>query len=115
MVPLKYLSNFWRTIEMSLFNCEISLQLQWSKDCILVASTAANQELELKITDIKLYVPVITVSTQDNVKLLKQLESGFKRAITWNKYLSKTSQNIYLDFLIDPSFEEVDRLFCFVI
>ena len=71
-VPLKYLSNFQRTLEMPIYNCEISLHLKWSNDCFLVADTAANQKPEFKITDIKLYVPVVTLSTQDNVKLLKQ-------------------------------------------
>ena len=78
---LKYLSNFWRTIEMSLIKCKISLQLKWSKNCVLVAGPAANQEPEFKITDTKLYVPVVTLSTQDNIKLFKQLESVFKRTI----------------------------------
>ena len=62
---------------------------------------------DFKITDTKIYLPVATLSTQGNVKLLKQLESGFKRTIKWNEYLSKTSneaQNIYLDVLADPSF-----------
>ena len=111
MVPLKYLSNFWRTIEIPLINCEISLQ---SKDCFLVAGTAANQEPEYKVTDTKLYVPAVTLSTQDYVKQLKQLESGFKRTINWNTYLSKTTnevQNRYLDYLIDLSFPGVNRLF----
>ena len=71
---------------MPLINCEICLQLKWSKNCILVA---ANQNPEFKITDTKLYVPVVTLSTQDNIKLLKKLESGFKRTINWNKYLPK--------------------------
>ena len=114
MVPLKYISNFWRTLKMSLIICEISLQLKWSRKCILVIGTEANQEPEFKITDTKLYVLVVTLSTQDNVKLLKQLESGFKRTINWNKYQStKTNQaqNRYLDFLIDPSFHGVSKLF----
>ena len=84
------------------------------KDRILVVGTAANQETDFKITDTKLYVPVVILSTQDNVKLLKQIESGFKRAINLNKYQSKTTfqvQNQYLDFLIDPSFQTVNRLF----
>ena len=81
MVSLKYLSNFWRTLEIPLINCEISLQLKWSKDCILVAGTAANENPEFEILDTKLYVPVVTLSTQDDIKLLKQLESGFKRTI----------------------------------
>ena len=89
MVPLKYLSNFWRTLEMSLTNCEISPQLKWPKDCFLVAGTAKSQVPEIKITDTKIYVPVVTLSTQDNIKLLKQLESGFKRTIYCNKYLYK--------------------------
>ena len=89
MVSLKYLSNFWRTFQMPLINCEISLILTWSKNCFLVASTAVNQEPKFTITDTKLYVPVATLSTQDNVKLLKQLESDFKRTINWNKYQSE--------------------------
>ena len=81
MVTLKYLSNFWRTLEMRLINCKISLQLKWYKDCILVAGVAANQELKFEITDTKLHVPVITLSTQDKVKLLKKLQSGFKKQL----------------------------------
>ena len=114
MVPLKYLSNFWRTLEMPLINCEISLQLKRSKKCILVAGTANNQNPSFQINDTKLNVSVVTLSTQENIKLLKQLESGFKRTINWNKYLAKTTnqvQNRYLDFLIDPSFQGVNRLF----
>ena len=63
MVLLKNLSNFWRTLEMPLINCEISLQLKWSKNFILVAGTAANQRKTFSITDTKLYVPVVTLST----------------------------------------------------
>ena len=74
---------------MPFINCEINLQLKWSLKCILVVGTAADQVPEFKITDTKLYVPVAIVSAQDNAKLLKQLESGFKRRITWNKYQSK--------------------------
>ena len=69
---------------------------------------------KFKITDTKLYVPVVTLSTQDNEKLLQQLKSGFKRTINWNKYQPKVlpqRQNKYLDFLIDPSFQGVNRLF----
>ena len=73
MVPLEYLSNFWRTLKMTSINCEISLQLKCSKYCFLVAGTEANQVLEIKITDTKLYFPVVPVSTEDNIKLLKQL------------------------------------------
>ena len=99
---------------MPLINYEISLQLKWSNNCILIAGTVANQNPSFQVNDTKLYVPVVTLSTQENIKLLKQLESGFKRTINWNKYLAKTTnqaQNRYLDFLIDPSFEGVNRLF----
>ena len=99
---------------MPLINCEISLQLKRSKKCILVAGTANNQNPSFQINDTKLNVSVVTLSTQENIKLLKQLESGFKRTINWNKYLAKTTnqaQNRYLDFLIDPSFQGVNRLF----
>ena len=89
MVPLKYTSNFWRKLEMPLINNEIDLQLRWSEKCSLVAGATANQAPEFKITDTKLYDPVITLSTQYNVKLLKQLECGFKRTIDWDKYQFK--------------------------
>ena len=111
MVPLKYLSNFWRTLEMPLINCEVNLLLTWSKDCVITSSTG---EGKFTITETKLYVPVVTLSTQDNVKLLQQLKSGFKRTINWNKYESsiKTfAQNRYLNYLINPSFQGVNRLF----
>ena len=81
MVPLNYLSNFWRTLEMWLINCEINLILTWPKDCFITNSTG---EEKFKITDAKLYVPVVTLSTQDNAKLLQQLKSGIKRTINWN-------------------------------
>ena len=67
VVVLKYLSNFWGTLEMLLINCEVSLQVKWSKYCFLVAGTAANQVPEIKITDTKFYVPVVTLSTEDNI------------------------------------------------
>ena len=114
MVSLKYLSIFWRTLEMPLIIWEISIV---ELDSILVAGTAANQNPKFKITDTKLYVPVITLSTQDNVKLLKQLESGFKGTINWNKCLHKIkneSQNRYLDVLIDRSFQKVSILFVLI-
>ena len=82
MVPLKYLCNFWRTLEMPLINCEINLILTWSDKCVLSNDTKATT---FAITDTKLYVAVVTLSTQDNAKLLEQLKSGFKRTINWNK------------------------------
>ena len=111
MVPLKYLSNFWRTLEMPLINCEVNLILTWSSACVINNSTGAGR---FAITDTKLYVPLITLSTQDNSKLLQQLKSGFKRVINWNKYLSKPellAQNPNLNNLFKPSFQGVNRLF----
>ena len=78
MVPLKYLSKFWRTLEMPLINSKVNLILIWSSTCVITNSTGAGR---FAIADTKLYVPVITLSTQDNSKLLQQLKSGFKRVI----------------------------------
>ena len=86
MVPLKYLSNFWRTLEIPLINCKVNLILTWSLTCVITTSTGAGI---CEITETKLYVPVVTLSTQDNTKLLHQLRSGFKTTVTWNKDLSK--------------------------
>ena len=96
---------------MPLINCEVNLILTWSRDCVITNSNGAGK---FKITETKLYVPVVTLSTQDNAKLLQQLKSGFKRTINWNKYESniKTfAQNKYLNHLINPSFQGVNRLF----
>ena len=82
IVPLKYLSNFWITLEMLLINCEINLILSWSSNSIITNSTGAGR---FAITDTKLYIPVVTLSTLDNAKLLQQLKSGFERKINWNK------------------------------
>ena len=82
IVPLKYLSNFWRKLEMPLINCEVNLILTCSKDCVITNSTG---EEKFAITETKLYVPVVTFSTKDNEKLLQQLKSGFKK----NNYLEQ--------------------------
>ena len=114
MVPLKYLSNFWRTLEMSLINCEVNLILTWSSTCVLIATNTPNQNATFAITDTKCYVPVVTLSTQENTKFLQQLKSGFKRVINRNKYLSKPellAQNPNLNHLVEPSFQGVNRLF----
>ena len=114
MVPLKYLSNFWRTLEMPLINCEVNLILKWSSTCVLIPTNVQNQNATFTITDTKRYVPIVTLSTQENTKLLQQLKSGFKRVINWNKYLSKPeliAQNSSLKHLVEPSFQGVNRLF----
>ena len=93
MVPLKYLSNFWRTLEMPSISCEVNLILTWSSTCVITVSNCAGA---FAITDTKL----------DNAKFLQQLKSGFKRVINWNKYLSKPellTQNPNLDHLVEPS------------
>ena len=81
-VPLKYLSNFWRSLEMPLINCKIHLELNWTKDCVM--STIA--DTTFKITNTKLYVPIVTLSSKDNVKLVKLLEEGFKRLTRFTSY-----------------------------
>ena len=114
MVPLKYLSNFWRTLEMPLINCEAELILNWSANCVIIYTNVANQVPTFTITETNLYVPVVTLSTQDNAKLLPQLKNGFKRTISWNKYLVKPellAQNANLNHLIEPNFREINRLF----
>ena len=120
MVPLKYLSNFQITLEIPLINSEAELILNWSANCVIVSTNVANSNAipkvvpTFKITETNLYVPVVTLSTQDNAKLLPQLKSGFKRTISWNKYLSKPellAQNANLDNSIEPSYQGINRLF----
>ena len=110
-VPLIYFSNFWRTLEMHLINCEINLILTWPENFVVSSATG---KTKLAITDAKIYVKVVTLSTQDIAKLLEQLRPGFKGTINWNKYQSKVSterQNQYLGLLIGPSSQGVNRLF----
>ena len=79
MASLKYLSNFGRTLEMPLINCEVELILAWSTGCVITYTDVADQVPTLTITETNLYVPVVNLSTQDNAKLLPQLKLGFKR------------------------------------
>ena len=111
MVPLKCLSNLWRTLEMPLINCEVNLILTWSSTCVITNSTGAGT---FEITDTRLYVPVVSLSTQENAELLQQLKSDFKRVRNWNKYLSKPellARNPNLNHLVGSSFQGVNRLF----
>ena len=99
---------------MPLINYGVNLILTWSENCVIIYTDIANQIPTFTITERNLYVPVVTLSTQDNAKLLPQLESGFKRTINWNKYLSKPellAQNLNLNQLVEPSFQGVNRLF----
>ena len=96
---------------MPLINSEINLILTWSDKCVLLSDTKAST---FAITNTKLYVPDVTLSTQNNAKLLQQLKSGFKRTINLDKYRSKVTMqapNPYLYYLIDPRFQGVNRLF----
>ena len=128
VVPLKYLSNFWRSLSIPLINCEIELILTWFKNCVLIskatreANYGANPVRKIdnpenaifEIKDTRLYVPVVTLSKENDTKLLEQLKSGFKKTIKWNKYRSQMTvqpQNNNLNYLIDPKFINVNRLF----
>ena len=94
---------------MPLIDCEIILIFTWSADCVISSATGG----KFAISDLKLFVPVVILLTQDNAKLLQQLESNYKRAINRDKYPLKTTiqvQNSYLDFLIDPNFQGANRL-----
>ena len=99
-IPLKYLGNFWRSLDIPLINCEITLILSWDKECVLVGrahrgrpAAAINSPTDAKfeITDCKLYVPVVTLLAENDNKLLEQLKSGFRRSIKWNEYMSQMS------------------------
>ena len=99
---------------MYLINCEVNLILTWSANCVIVYTDVVNQGATFTITETKRYVPVVTLSTQDNAKSLTQLKSGLKKTISWNKYLSKPellAQNLNLNYLIEPSFQGINRLF----
>ena len=96
---------------MSLFNCQINFNLTWSVEWVI---SKGNARKTFAITDTKLYVPVVTLLILGNTKLLQQLKSGFERIINWNKYQLKVTvqrQNQYLNYLIDPNFHGVKRLF----
>ena len=107
-IPLKYLSNFWITLEMPLFNYVVNLIFTLSENFVIVCTNIANQGAKLEIKYAKLYASVITLSNQDNEKLLQQLKSGFKRTINWNEYLAKPEllrQNSNLSHLVELSFQ----------
>ena len=96
---------------MPLINCEVSLDLAWPENRVIYSGT---EKVKFGIADTRLYDPVVTLSTEENIKLLNQLESGFKRTINWKKYQSKDEnkdQNRHFNYLIDPSFQGISRLF----
>ena len=118
VVPLKYVSNFFRSLEMPLVNCITDLELTWHKDCMISsANAAAGQVVSFMITNTKLYVPVVTWSTEYNNNLTNQLNDGFKRTIYWNQYVSKPfpetphKKTGITRFALDAAFQCVNRLF----
>ena len=125
-ISLKYLGNFWRALNMPLISCKVSLELKWNKNCVMTSlerrahvPPAVGRDntptgATLAINDCKLYVLVVTLSKDNEIKLLTNLKSGFTREIIWNKYRSKISTeaiNNNLNILIDPAFTNVKRLF----
>ena len=126
-LPLKYLSNFWRSLEMSLINCKVELSLKWIENCVLTTgTTSANADATgadsatFEVTDAKLFVPIVTLSIEDNAKLSKLLGEGFKRSIYWNKYkvidnkvveIAANNEEKYIRELLDSSYQGVKRLF----
>ena len=120
-VPLKYLSNFWRSLEMPLINCKVELSLKWIENCVLTTAANANKAT-FKITDAKLYVPNVTLSIEDNAKLSKLLGEGFNRPIYQNKYkvtdnrireIADDNEEKCIRELLDSSYQGVKRLFVF--
>ena len=129
VVLLKHLSNIWRNLNIPLINCEVGLILTWFKNCVLIKKSTRDADYNansivyeidnpenaiFQITDTNLYVPVASLSKENDIKFLEQLKSGFKRTIKWNKYRSQITiqpQNNNLNYLIDPTFRNVNRLF----
>ena len=112
-VPLKYLSNFFRLLEMPLINCKIKLNLTWKKECVL--STGGGDAVFIT-NDTKMYVPVVTLSKEENKDFIEQQNKGFQRSIYWNEYKTKeinenADANVFKYINLDPSFQGVNRLF----
>ena len=102
VIPLKYLSNFWRSLEIPLINCKVNLELNWIEDCIL---SSDENFAKFEIADAKLYVPIVTLSAKDSVNLTKQLSEEFKRSVYWNSYQTKPvkvieKEKTYMNYLI---------------
>ena len=113
VVPLKYLSNFFRSLEIPLINCKIKLNLTCKKDCVL--STDAGNAVFI-INDTKMHVPVVTLSKEDNKDFIEQQNKGFQRSIYWNEHKTKeinknADANVFKYINLDPSFQDVNRLF----
>ena len=116
VVPLKYLSNFRRSLEMPLINCKVYLELNWIEDCILSSDRNSSK---LTIADAKLHVPIVTLSTKDKGNSAKYLNEGFNKSfVYWNSYETKPAKVIEqgkkIYELLNASFQGVKRLFVLV-
>ena len=127
-MPLECLGNFWRTLDIPLINCEVFLTVTWSENCVITSKATRDADPDadpalaginnptdatFNIKDTKLYVPVVTLSAENDNKLLEQLKTGFKRTIKWDKYrseMSNQSKNNNLNYSIDPTFTKMNRL-----
>ena len=112
VVPLKYLSNFFRSLEMPLINCKIKLNLTWKKECVL---STDNGNAVFITNDTKMYVPVVTLSKEDNKDIIEEKNKGFQRSVYWNEYKTKeisenADANVFKYINLDP-FQGVNRLF----
>ena len=127
-VPFTYLSTFFRSLEMPLINCEIELQLTWSRTCVLGFTHADGNDISVnalgtggdnqavvsfQITDTKTYIPVVTLRSIESEKLLRNLERGFSKTINWNKLTVRetTIAQGNFDIMIEPTFQGANRLF----
>ena len=113
-VPLKYLINFGRSLDLSLINCQVNLDLMWTKGCVLIEQHNSVTGVDFKITITKLYVSVVALSINNNIKFLENIKQGFKRTISSNKYRSEIKtqpKNNNLDYMTDPTFMNINRLF----
>ena len=97
-MSLKYLSNYFRSLELPLINCKIHLELNWNNNCVMYGAdtyaggdNANDRETKFQITSTKLYVSVVTLSTKDNINLTKQLNEGFKRSVYWIKQIESNN------------------------
>ena len=111
VLPLKYLSSSWGSLEMPLINCKIELSLKWYENCIL---SSAGTVATFAIADTKLYVPVVTLKTKDNAKFSELLSKEFERSVYWNKYkavLTDYIENSYIRKRLDASFQGINKLF----
>lgn len=111
IVPLRYLSNFWRNLEKPLINCQINLKLTCSTNFAITNSIGART---FRITNASFYIPLVTLLTQYNAQLLRQLNPGLNRRISWNKYFIKypnLNPDWNLDYVLNLSFQVVNRFF----